>query len=324
MRAWGQMGWCGLLLCAGLLAGCGRAEPEPVVPAAAHTVRAAASTNRITAGEPVRVSLEALFPAGEHVELPSLYDQPQLTVRQFQRDRQVLDEAWVRVTHTYTVTAFDLGVHPVVTGAVRFVAGGELVEERELPRLDLEVVSVIGDDEEVALAPMRPLFEAEVPWPRWLPVLLGVALGALLLGAVVAFYLSRRRTILQAAPPVPPHEVALNALRLLREQGYVEAGRVAAFYTELSAIVRTYLEGRFGLRAPELTTEEFIREAAGARVLTAAQQALVGGFLEQSDLVKFARFRPGLAEMEDALAAAERLIRETVPVVEDSEEGGRP
>jgi hypothetical protein len=65
---------------------------------------------------------------------------------------------------------------------------------------------------------------------------------------------------------------------------------------------------------PERTTEEFIRDALSSRKLSDAHQTLVAGFLEQSDLVKFARHAPGQSDMRNALDSAERLVRETMPV----------
>ena len=69
-----------------------------------------------------------------------------------------------------------------------------------------------------------------------------------------------------------------------------------------------------GLRAPERTTEEFIRDALSSKKLTDAHRDLVAGYLEQSDLVKFARHAPGPTDMHNALDSAERLVRETMPV----------
>ena len=72
---------------------------------------------------------------------------------------------------------------------------------------------------------------------------------------------------------------------------------------ELSAIARRYLEARFQLHAPEQTTEEFLRDAASAGKLSPAHQQLVTDFLEQSDLVKFARYQPGQPDMRAAYDA---------------------
>ena len=112
---------------------------------------------------------------------------------------------------------------------------------------------------------------------------------------------------------MPPHRLALDALADLRAKGWIEALQIEPFYVALSGIVRRYLEGRFGLRAPERTTEEFIRDALSSKKLSDAHRDLVAGFLEQSDLVKFARHAPGPSDMHNALDSAERLVRETMP-----------
>ena len=87
--------------------------------------------------------------------------------------------------------------------------------------------------------------------------------------------------------------MAIRALQRLRE----ENPPVEEFYTRLSDIVRRYLEGQLGLRAPERTTEEFLYEVSRDHALSAEHKELLGAFLQESDLVKFARFRPGADDM---------------------------
>ena len=150
------------------------------------------------------------------------------------------------------------------------------------------------------------------PLPRWVWAIPTIILAALATALLVRAGLRRRRRR-PAPPPPPPHAAALDALARLRERGWIEAGAVEPFFVEVSRIVRVYIEGRFGLRAPEQTTEEFLRAAGASAALAPEARALAAAFLEQCDLVKFARARPGAAEMRGALAAAERLVRETAP-----------
>ena len=82
---------------------------------------------------------------------------------------------------------------------------------------------------------------------------------------------------------------------------------VEEFYTRLADIVRQFIEGRYGLRAPERTTEEFLAEAT----LPERQLALLRTFLVEADLVKFARHRPGPDDRARAFAAAENFVRES-------------
>ena len=65
--------------------------------------------------------------------------------------------------------------------------------------------------------------------------------------------------------------------------------------------------------APERTTEEFLREARLHPALSDDHRALLAGFLRAADMVKFAKHRPDVAEGEEAMRAARRLVTETTP-----------
>jgi hypothetical protein len=181
-----------------------------------------------------------------------------------------------------------------------------------LPESSLRVESVLADTN----APLRDIKDP-VSWPGpfpWWAVALAVVVLLAVLAALLAVYLVNRP---RKPPPLPkgppPHEVALRALRELLARGWIEEGAVEPFYVAVSNIARSYIEDRFHLRAPEQTTEEFIREASRSHALSAEHQDLVGAFLTQCDLVKFARHRPGPDDMKAAYAAAERLVMETRP-----------
>lgn len=85
-----------------------------------------------------------------------------------------------------------------------------------------------------------------------------------------------------------PWTVALEALErlapLLRTEASRDYGRAA------TAILRTYIETRYGLHAPRLATEEFLVAAARSDALPAAQRGNLGRFLGGCDLFKFGRF----------------------------------
>ena len=85
------------------------------------------------------------------------------------------------------------------------------------------------------------------------------------------------------------------------------------FCTVVSEITRTYLEERFGLRAPDQTTEEFLAELPRSIVLDLRHKQFLGDFLTRCDLVKFARFEPTRAELEQLHGSALNLVEETVP-----------
>src|SRR5207302_7789553 len=98
----------------------------------------------------------------------------------------------------------------------------------------------------------------------------------------------RRRRELQRSA----YDEAIAKLRALETLGAPSADTADAWFVELSSIVRAYLEHRYVIRAPELTTEEFLQEAARASSLTGEHRALLTQFLERCDRVKFAGSRP--------------------------------
>jgi hypothetical protein len=86
------------------------------------------------------------------------------------------------------------------------------------------------------------------------------------------------------------------------------------FCTLVSDTVRFYLEERFEFRAPERTTEEFLHELRGTNLLLPDQKESLGEFLQQCDLVKFAKYEPGEPELRGMHGSAVRLVEETEPV----------
>jgi hypothetical protein len=122
--------------------------------------------------------------------------------------------------------------------------------------------------------------------------------------------LNRRRKVPQT-PLRPAHEVALEALARLQRARLLEQQQQAEFYVQLSNIVRAYLEQRFNLRAPEMTTEEFLQVAKENRQLPVEYRGSLTQFLSEADLVKFARYVPAADDAERAYQAARQFVEST-------------
>ena len=295
-----------------LLTSCRRGADGTSKPADASPLSVSLSTNVVRVGDVFQMTLTAEHPPTDTLAVPELSQGKDLIVRN--RQEMTTPAAGGRVTTTlrYDLASFVLGDHTICTGNVQFVHGDGTTTDLPFPLATIAVQSVLAD----ANTPWRDI-KGLVDWPgifpRWLTGLLLVSMLALIAAVVVHRFLAKARTILQYPPPPAPHETALNELQRLRAKGWIESENSEPFYVELSSIVRRYLENRFGLRAPERTTEEFIREAVTSRLLSSDHQMLTSEFLEQCDLVKFARHRPQRADMQNGYNAAERLVRETIP-----------
>ncbi len=150
--------------------------------------------------------------------------------------------------------------------------------------------------------------------------LLWIAL-ALLAVAVAAYFAWRHQRKRANQPPplpylAPPHERAREKLR----GALALLNQPRAFCILVSDTIRLYLEERFSFHAPERTTEEFLRELQATDLLTPDQKQSLGEFLSVCDMVKFARYEPGLPELNALHDSAVRLIDETEPQPEPAAE----
>ena len=121
-----------------------------------------------------------------------------------------------------------------------------------------------------------------------------------------------------------PIERAWAELDRLIRKGLPGRGRYKDFYVELTMVVRRYVQRKYGVKAPHLTTEEFLREigdgssrVAGLSVHTDSLRR----FLESADMVKFAGIE-ATPEMADQATASAKGYLESDNAVAGSSEGG--
>jgi hypothetical protein len=164
---------------------------------------------------------------------------------------------------------------------------------------------------------IKPPVEISNGW-EWLWWTIGVLLAATLLLLAWRYFL-KRVTRASITPPVPAH---IRAKRKL-EEALALIAQPKPFVIAVSDTARMYLEERFDFRAPERTTEEFLRELGGTDLLLAEQKESLGNFLASCDLVKFAKYEPREAELWELHGSAVRLVEETEPVETKAEGGNR-
>lgn len=108
-----------------------------------------------------------------------------------------------------------------------------------------------------------------------------------------------------------PWQKACEQLEALIHSDLLAKGNMKEYYLRLSGIIRRYFEEQFSIKAPEMTTEEFLIHLKGSADLTAQQKDVLKEFLTSCDIVKFARYAPGTDEVERSTQLARRLIDET-------------
>jgi len=155
-------------------------------------------------------------------------------------------------------------------------------------------------------------------WSPWWWLLAVVVLSA------VGYVLWRRRKLALAGPPPPPpvpaDVTAMEKLQRLAQSDWLTAGKTKEYYSALSDILREYLEGGFHTSALERTTSEILRDLRKVPEMTSEHQMELRELLDACDLVKFAKFRPDLAEGTAAHAAAVKFVEMTRSILRKDDE----
>lgn len=151
-------------------------------------------------------------------------------------------------------------------------------------------------------------------------------LGLIVLGGAIyagrrlmARYARKVRDIFRPAPPLPPHIAAIQALETLHNQKLWQSGRHKQYYSGLTDILRTYLAGRYGFGAMEMTSDEIL---AAVRRYDLPQKCVMDlqAILRDADLAKFAKAQSEGTTNEDNYLNAYYFVEETKPA-EIAEEG---
>ena len=145
-----------------------------------------------------------------------------------------------------------------------------------------------------------------------------IALLFLALALAGAWWWLRRK---QTPSVESAHARALERLARLRQYPRENEADIDAFFVELSGLVRTYVEDRFGLHAPELTTEEFLISARDTDQLAPADREFLGDLLIEADQVKFAHRLPVAGTMDATLSAVAAFLARTGGALEAAATG---
>ncbi len=275
--------------------------------------------NSILIGDQVKLELNVTVPAGSKVQWPMLLDtiaQNVEILRKSDIDTLSSNKEIFTLKQVLTITSFDSGTYVIRPVIFKYNRGGDTLSffTETLPlRLDVQPPQT---DMALDIKPIKPPLRAPVTFRELLPWI-----GLLLLVAVIAgllYYFLKKKKKQPAAvttrlsTTVPPYEAAMEALESLRAKKLWQSGRVKDYYSELTEIVREYIELRYPVRAMEMTTAE-IYAALRQTEVTASSREKLNQVLVLADLVKFAKEQPLPLENEQSFTQSVEFVRETRP-----------
>lgn len=152
-------------------------------------------------------------------------------------------------------------------------------------------------------------------------------LGALLfIGIILYFVLRKKETIEEIEAKIPPYQLALKRLSELDEKQLWQRNKIKQYYVELTDIVRTYIERELNIPALESTTDELLESItdfnSSSNALNIPKETIdkLDKLLKEADLVKFAKFKPLVNEIELHRNGAGEIIDELHPKIKVEDE----
>ena len=147
---------------------------------------------------------------------------------------------------------------------------------------------------------------------------------AILIVVITTLYFALKRTDKSISetfiPKLAPYQEALQNLKLLDSKLLWQNNKVKAYYSELTEIVRNYIERELNIPALEQTTNELVdtlKDFSNLNTITTDKETIqkLEKLLSQSDLVKFAKSKPLANEIEFDRKNAEAIINNIKPSV---------
>ena len=111
-------------------------------------------------------------------------------------------------------------------------------------------------------------------------------------------------------PVLTPKAKALQQLQQIQKEEMISQEQYEQLYIALTNTVRNYIEEQFQIKAPNLTTQEFLKKAMESPQFDDMTKKLLSDFLQRADMVKFAEFHPTHKDYENAERAAQNFLQQ--------------
>jgi hypothetical protein len=276
-------------------------------------LRVAVSRSEMTIAEHLDLLIETRAGEGYVTELPGFGDKlHEFGIVDYTSPPPRLDtDGRVVTRRTYELEPFLSGEYVIPPMTIAFHEEGDTtLHYLESDTIRVAVASILPED--MAELEIREIAgPAEVPYDYRKALLIGAAIVLVSAAAVFLLWRRSRRRRDAEVRAVPAHQMAFARLERLLAERLVEEGRYAEFTARVSDILRLYIEDRFGLRAPERTTEEFLAEAGDGLDVDGDKKTILEQFLLHCDLVKFAALEPTADDVKGTFETCRDFIEAT-------------
>ncbi len=242
-------------------------------------------------------------------------------------DTLQLKDNMQQITHDYLVTSFDTGyiaIPPFEVGIVEEGYNNTITTDSATLYVTYPIV-----DMEKGIFDIKAPADLPFQFSEWLPyfkiigiILLILAIIAAILWYYFFIYKKKKQKDIEPKDLRPADIKALEALAELKQKQLWQDGRIKMYYSELTDIIRSYLDERFNMHTMESTSSEIL-SAINNQPVNSEDTGLLRYILERADMAKFAKGQPLPDENNKSWNDAVQFIqRTTLEIIEETTEGG--
>ena len=284
-------------------------------------IKSAIDSTSIQIGEEIKLKLSVEVEATDLVVFPETKTVGLLEVIASYKIDTLKNKQKYILNKEYGLTQFDSGHYTIpqqkiIINSKTFLSDSILVEVRD----------VAVDTTKQKLFDIKPVIDVEKPsegFPIWIVYVL---VGLMFLGAVLYLVFFRKtKAEREAENKLPPFEEALQNLTKLDSEGLLASNEYKKYYSELTEVLKKYLDEKVYDNALESTSEELITQLELLRdsgKLPISKEAIVklNKVLQTSDLVKFAKSQPDEGTAKVDRDTIENMLRETKQAIPEPTE----
>ncbi|MER3375659.1 MAG: hypothetical protein RIM83_13555 [Allomuricauda sp.] len=219
----------------------------------------------------------------------------------------------VTLQRIYALTQFDSGAYTIPPQRIAINEQPFFTDS-----FNIKVADVAVDTTKQKMYDIKPLMQVEKSHAELLKTLFWILLGLIVVGGLVYWFFLRKKPLTEEEKEalLPPYDRALLELKKLENSRYLIQDEYKRYYSELTDIVRMYLEDEVHVSAMESTTGQLIAKLemlkdAGELKIDDDTLDQFQKILETADLVKFAKSKPATSVAEQDRKLVEDIVVKT-------------
>jgi hypothetical protein len=289
-------------------------------PLSAQTVvNATIDSTHILIGQQTKIHLEIAADKSQMLQIPLISDTLMAGVEVLEIskiDTTDIGNNRMRMKYDYLITSFDSALY--LLPPFKIIAGADTVYS---PELALKVSTLPVDTESGQFYDIKDVRKPPFVLMDYLPgILLILTIVALVALAVFIIYrLVNKKSLVpfkKEEPYVPPHIRAIRKLDAIKLEKLWQMGRVKEYHSEITEVLRIYIEERFSIGAMEMTSGEIL---SGIKTISDADLGYdnLKQLLILADFVKFAKYKPLPDENELSMMNAYLFVNNSMQEEEE-------